>query len=296
MATKPTPLALLLALSSPIPVAAQSDAPAAPMTAVSGQQIPYADVADLVLASPVIADAVIRSTTRIKGAEAAGVPEGHARLYVEADLTALIRGAGGIPPRIGYVLDVAPDAAGRLPKLKKERVLVFARQVAGGDGAQLQLVAPDAQRTWSPALDATARAISREALASDTPPRITGVGHAFHVPGSLPGEGETQLFLTTADGRPVSISVLRRPGERPRWAVALSEIVDEAAAPPRPATLLWYRLACALPATLPDRSTADLTAEDAAAAQEDYRFVLSALGPCGRTRAADVVSAGAAPA
>jgi hypothetical protein len=78
---------------------------------------------------------------------------------------------------------------------------------------------------------------------------------------------------------------LRRPGERPRWSVALSEIVDEAATPPARETLLWYRLACALPATLPAQSLAEGTSEqDAAAIRADYRLVLDSLGPCGRTR------------
>ena len=198
-------------------------------------------------------------------------------------MLALVRGAGGLPPRIGYLLDVAPDARGKLPSLKKQRVLLFARATAGLPG-QLQLVAPDAQRPWTPADDARVREIARAALAADAPPRLTGVGEAFHVAGALPGEGETQIFLRTADGRPVSLSVLRRPGERPRWAVALSEIVDEAAAPPPRDTLLWYRLACFLPPALPDASTAGLVPADAEVAREDYRFVLTQLGACGRTR------------
>jgi hypothetical protein len=115
------------------------------------------------------------------------------------------------------------------------------------------------------------------------------VGAAFHVPGSLPGEGETQIFLQTVDSRPVSLSILRRPGEQPRWSVSLGEIVDEAAGPPARDTLLWYRLACGLPASLPTTTTADLDPAAAAVAREDYAFVLTALGPCGRS------TAGAAP-
>ena len=34
------------------------------------------------------------------------------------------------------------------------------------------------------------------------PPAITGVANGFHVPGTLPGEGETQLFLNTSTGEP----------------------------------------------------------------------------------------------
>ncbi|PTQ66000.1 hypothetical protein C8J45_101865 [Sphingomonas sp. PP-CE-3G-477] len=245
--------------------------------------IGYANVADLVLSAPIIADATVRSTAKIKPAEAPNLAPGLVRLYVEVDVTALIRGADGLPPRIGYLLDIAPDSAGKVPKFKKARVLIFARPVAGAVN-QVQLIAPDAQLDWTPTADARARKIAKDALASDAPPVITGIGNAFHVAGALPGEGETQIFLTTADQRPVSLSILRRPGEQPRWAVALSEIVDESAAPPAPETLLWYRMACALPATLPERSTGSLEAADATIAREDYAFVLAALGPCGRTR------------
>ncbi len=243
----------------------------------------YADLVDLTLASPVIADAAIRSTARIKGAEAAGVPANRQRLYVEADVTALVRGQAGLPPRIGYLFDAPIDDRGRAPKLKKTRVLLFARPVSNLPN-QVQLSAPDAMLPWSPALDAQVRAIARAAVASDAPPAIAGIGNAFHVPGALPGEGETQIFLIAADGRPVSLSILRRPGEQPRWAVALSEIVDEAAAPPARDTLLWYRLACGLPTGLPAAATDQLAPADAAIAQEDYAFVLAQLGPCGRRR------------
>ncbi len=82
----------------------------------------------------------------------------------------------------------------------------------------------------------------------------------------------------------MSLAVLRRPGEEPRYAVALGEMVDEAAGPPARDTLLWYRLACGLPPALPTSAVADLQPQDAAAAAADYRFVLGALGPCGRTR------------
>ena len=242
---------------------------------------PYAEYADLVLAAPVIVDARIRSTSRLKGPDATGVAPGHVRLYVEADVLALIRSTTPLAPRIGYVLDVAPDARGRLPKLGKARVLLFARTVPN-NATLIQLVRPDAQRSWAAGADALTRRITREALATDAPPAVTGVGNAFHVPGALPGEGETQIFLTTADSRPVSLTIDRRPGEPPRWAVSLSEIVDKSAGPPQRDTLLWYRLACALPSSLPDSSVASATQEDAGIAREDYQFVLQSLGQCDR--------------
>ena len=285
-AIRPALLALLAPLSlAPLPAAAlvlvsptQQDLPAA------APAPDYAEIADLLLAAPVVADATIRSATRITGAEAAGAAPGTMRFYVEADVAALIRGSAGVAPRIGYVIDLPVDADGRTAKLKKLRVLLFARPVSGS-ATMVQLVGADAQRPWTAAADARVRAIARDIVASDAPPAITGIGNAFHVPGALPGEGETQIFLTTADNRPVSLSILRRPGEQPRWAVALSEIVDEAAAPPPRDTLLWYRLACGLPAALPERSTASLDPADADFARQDYAVVLAALGPCGRSRA-----------
>lgn len=261
-------VATIVALASPL--AAQSPAPAGP-------GVPFAYYADLVSAAPVIADVTVRSAERIKNA--ADLPPGLIRFYVTADVGDLIRGAGGVPPRLGYVVDLRPGADGKPPRLKKARLLIFARPTAAA--GQLQLVSPDGQLAWSPDGDALARQIARGLVAPDAPPRVTGIGRAFHVPGTLPGEGETQIFLQTAGDRPVSLSVIRRPGEDPRWAVALSEIVDEAAAPPPRGTLLWYRLACFLPPALPAASTQGQSDADAAAAAEDYRFVLDALGRCG---------------
>lgn len=281
---RPAALVALALLAAPAVAQGLPQGAGAPEVIRSGPVgLGYADLTDLVLAAPVIADATVRSVSRIKGAEATGVAPDRVRLYVEVDVTALIRGAQGLPPRIGYLVDAPLDARGRVPNLKKTRVLVLARPVAGAID-QVQLVASDAQLPWTPETDSRLRTIAREVLAADAPPVITGVGNAFHVAGALPGEGETQVFLTTADQRPVSLSVLRRPGEQPRWAVALSEIVDEAAAPPARDTLLWYRLACALPATLPEHSTSALEAADAQVAQEDYSFVITALGDCARTR------------
>jgi hypothetical protein len=149
-----------------------------------------------------------------------------------------------------------------------------------GQTAQLQLTGVDSQREWSAVLDAQVRGITRETLAADAPPAITGIGNAFHVPGSLPGEGETQIFLTTATNLPISLQILRRPGEQARWSVSIGDIVDESAGAPPKDTLLWYRLACGLPAQMPDSSLESDTADNARIAREDYATVRRELGPC----------------
>jgi hypothetical protein len=267
------------AFATPLSSVAQTQGnaplPQAPMVAIPT----YVAVTRLVLDSPLIVDATVRSATRIKGPEAADVAQGKIRYFIESDVGALIRGDSALAARIGFVADVPTDWRGRAPKLVKQRLLLFARPVSGQAG-MVQLTGPDSQQPWSPELDARVRGIVQEILAKNAPPRITGLGHSFHVPGVLPGEGETQIFLSTDTGAPVSLQILRRPGEQPRWAVALGEIIDDAAGPPKRDTLLWYRLACGLPATIPDRSLSAETPENAAAARQDYALVREALGPC----------------
>ena len=243
----------------------------------------YADLADVAINAPVAAVVVVDDAIQLKGVQAADVPPGFARLYVEATVQTLIRGANGLQAQVNYLVDVPLGGANRPPKLKKSRLLLLAAPVPGHPGT-LRLVAPDAQLGWTPETEQRVRAILQEAATKGAPPHVTGVGNAFHVPGAIPGESETQIFLTTHNGRPISLNVLRRPQEEPRWAVALGEMVDEAATPPRPETLLWYQLACFLPPRLPDSAIASMNDTDATATRDDYQFILQRLGPCARTR------------
>ncbi|MFL6845165.1 MAG: hypothetical protein ACJ8ER_09825 [Allosphingosinicella sp.] len=244
----------------------------------------YADLADLALAAPVAAQVRVVDAAAVKAERAPGLRPGMARFYVEGDLVSLIRAPQSLPARLSWLVDLPRDSKGKAPKLRKgSELLLLAAPVAGRPG-ELRLIAPDAQLPFTAERAATLRAIVREASSATPPPRIAGIGRAFHVPGAIRGESETQIFLQTAEGTPVSLTVLRRPGETPQWAVALSEIVDEAAAPPAPDTLLWYRLACGLPRALPRQSLAEADSDGVAAIQADYRLVLDRLGPCVRTR------------
>ena len=267
-------LAPVLAAALALP--AESQAPAAPAPT-------YADLADLALAAPVAAQVRVADSVAVKPDRAPGLKPGHTRFFVEADLVSLIRSPQTLPTRLSWLVDLPNDARGKAARPRKgSEYLLLARPVPARPG-ELRLVAPDAQIPATAERAATLRSIVREASSASPPPRIAGIGRAFHVPGAIRGESETQIFLLTAGGTPVSLTVLRRPGQTAQWAVALSEIVDEAAAPPAPGTLLWYRLACGLPRTLPGQSLAE-AGEDKAAIESDYRLVLERLGPCVRTR------------
>ncbi|MBV8970702.1 MAG: hypothetical protein JO290_00245, partial [Sphingomonadaceae bacterium] len=109
-----------------------SPAPIPTARAAETSAISYADAIDLALDAPLIIDATVRSATRLKPQEAPDAPLATARFYIEADVTALIRGPDAIPQRVAYLLDAPLDARGRPPALKKARVILFARPAPTG--------------------------------------------------------------------------------------------------------------------------------------------------------------------
>lgn len=273
-------LPLLFCCVAASPVVAQTAPQTTQIRAEAQSVLPtYATVAGAIVGAPLVIDARIRDLIRIKEISGAALAPGRARLYVQADVLALIRGSNPLSAQIAYVADVPLDARGKVPKLKKQRVLLFARPVPGKSG-EVQLTGIDSAFAWTPELDALTRRITRDLVASNAPPAITGIGNAFHVPGALPGEGETQIFLKTGTAAPISLQILRRPGEQTRWAVSLGDIVDESAGAPKRDTLLWFRLACGLPKELPADALSAESPENAGAARQDYQLVLRDLGPC----------------
>ena len=242
----------------------------------------YADLVDLAQTSPVVARATVHRQARLKPEEAPGVMPGFVRLYIEADTGAVLVGPD-LGPSLRFLADVPLDPAGKVPRMNKQQVLLFGNVVTGKPG-ELLLTASDTMFAWSAPFEQRMRDILTQLVDPGAPPRITGLREALHVPGNLVGEGETQFFFATDTGNPVSISVVRRPGEPSRWGVSFSEIVDQSARPPQPVTLAWYRLACALPPVIPDKAAISATTADRRLAAEDYAKVLSDLGPCLRNR------------
>lgn len=243
----------------------------------------YADLADFADSAPLVARAKIRKMARVPPERATGVAAGQGRFFVTATTQALLTGGAPLGAEQRYLVDLPLDARGRAPKLKNASVLLFARPVPQRPG-ELQLVAPDAQVLWSPEAENRVRQILYELVAPDAPARITGVREAIYVAGTLRGEGETQIFLSTANGSAAALTVQHRPGSPPAWGASFSEVVGDVGNPPQQGTLAWYRLACFLPNALPRHANLSDTAAGRAQAEADYRMVLGELGPCGRSR------------
>jgi len=255
------------------PVFAQESAP----VAEAGPRVTYADLVGLVERSPLIAIVEIADQARVKAERAPGLEPGHARLYLEAKTTALLASRTPLGESVAYLADVPLDAKEKAPKLKKQRFILFASPVAGQPGS-LQLVAP--QLPAGPEIEARLRTVIAQLAEADPLPSIKGIRDVISIPGNLAGESETQMFLDTSNGAPVSLSIIRRPGQPPRWGVSWSEIVDQSARPPEPETIEWYRLACSLPPELPEDAFLQNDRASRARAQEDYAFILQDLGPC----------------
>ncbi|MEP7351256.1 MAG: hypothetical protein ABI668_15060 [Sphingorhabdus sp.] len=262
----------------------QSPPPAPRTYSVPAEGAAYADVADLAVVSPLIIDATVKKAVKVAPEQSIGVPANMQRMLVEADVLALIRGQGGVTSRVKFLLDLPKDARGKIPKLKKQRLFLLGNSVTGRPG-EIRLARPDALIQWSPANDALVRAITQEAVQIDAAQKITGITSAFYSAGTVLGEGETQVFLKTEKGQPMSLSIISRPGQNKRWAVSTAEVIDESASAPVRHTLLWYRLACGLPRDLNAELVEGADSDNAARAQADYKFVIEALGPCGRKRA-----------
>ncbi len=251
--------------------------------AIPADSAAYSDVADLVTIAPFILDARIKKLQKLPPEQTVGVPVNIQRTVVHAEILALIRGEKGVASSVRFLLDIPKNAKGKIPKLKKQRFFLLGKSVNGRPDF-IQLATPGALIAYSAANDMLLRGITREAVQLDAPPAITGISGAFYSPGTVIGEGNTQIFLRTENDQPFSISVASRPGEAKQWSVSTSELIEEAAATPKRNTLIWYRLACGLPRALPAELVESGGGENAAFAQADYKFVIGALGPCGRNR------------
>ena len=269
------PICLILATFAP--VAAQAQAPA-PVPA-NDRLASFADTAELALAAPVIVRGTIKKIARISGKAAPDVAAGRARLLVTLAVSNLLIAPAGIGATLQYLWDAPLDSRGRPPQARGMDVLAFVT-MPGADGST-RLASRRGQQAWDPALADRVRAVVSDQRAGKVP-AFRGVSNGFRADGTVPGESESQFFLTTADGKQATLVVQNRPGEVRRVLVARGDIIDESAERVLPGTLLWYRLACFLPANLPAAAGSGDPAL-APALAKDWRDALASLGPCGKT-------------
>ena len=280
MSNSRVPSRLLLACAA---LAMAPSAAGAQQAAGTAPALTYADLVDLADTAPLVVRAEIRNQATVERERSPGLAPGFVRLYVEARTSALIAGTTPVGESLRYLVDVPMTSKGKAPKLKKQDVILFARPVPG-HADQIQLIDPQAQFPYSEAFETRLRPVLSSLLSQDAPPKVTGIRDALAVQGTLVGESETQLFLDTENDGAVSVTIVRRPGQEPRWGVSWTEIVDQSATAPQRNTLEWYQLACALPETLPTNANLSQDPRSREIAAADYALVRQALGKCERTR------------
>lgn len=276
---------ILAATLAILPTFSAAEERRAVAASASGSGVTYADLADLADPADIVVKVRIRKQATLEPERSPGIGKGHVRLYIVAKVEESLKGPLLAAQSIRYLVDVPLGQRGRAPSLKGQGMTIFARSAPGKPG-DLQLVAPTASLTLSPAEDARLRTILAELSDPNRAARVVGVRDVLAVPGNLAGESETQVFLTTGGGGTALISVVRRPGAAPAWGVSWDELVDGAGGPPVRDTLAWYRLACFLPPSIPRGANLGTRPEVRALAEEDYRLVRRALGECPRTRKA----------
>ena len=183
----------------------------------------YARVADLVTAVPAIASVRAKSVTLIPRERATGLAPENNRFLIAAETMSLIRGNDVLSRDVSFLIDLPNAQYPKPPKWKKRPFLLF-----GSVGSRVdffQLSSSNAIFAWSADVEAMVRRVAGQFAATDAPPAISGINSAFHVQGTVQGEGETQIFLQTAKGSQVSLSVVRRPDEKPQFGAALGEKV-----------------------------------------------------------------------
>ncbi len=256
--------------------------PAPSLAVPAAPQLTYADLVDLAQSAELVLRVEIRDQRNVPPERAPGLVPAQARLYLQARTQALLAGAGPVGETHAFLTDVPLDARGRRPNLKRGIYLLFANRVPGRPG-ELQLVGRGAMQLLDPLLDQRLRVVLTQLVQGERPPVVTGVREVISVPGNLAGESETQIFLATQGGSPVSLTVVRRPGMAASWGASWSEIVDQSARPPAPETLQWFALACRLPDSLPDSAFLQREPASRTRAREDYALVRRELGNCART-------------
>lgn len=241
----------------------------------------YDDIMGVTLESELVVDIIAKKIKNLPASQSVGVRPDRKRILITGEVQSLIRGKNGLNSQVRFLFDAPIDSRGKIPKLKKMRFIAFGRHVTGRSDF-IRLTRTASMVRYSDRVNTMVRGSIREAIAANAPQKITSISSAFHSPGTIIGEGETQIFLDTEFGQPMAISVTSRRGQNRRWSVSTSEVIDINATEPRRSSLLGFRLACSLPRSLNPSIIESNNREDREKALSDYKLIIDSIGPCQR--------------
>ncbi len=243
----------------------------------------YDDIMGITLESELVVDIIVRKIKNLPDSQTIGVRSNRKRILIIGEVQSLIRGKNGLNSQVQFLFDAPIDSRGKIPKLKKMRFIAFGRHVAGSSDF-IRLSRTASMLKYNDRMNNMVRSIIREIIADNAPQKILSISSAFHSPGTIIGEGETQIFLNTEFGQPMAISVTSKQGQNRRWSVSTTEVIDINATEPSRLSLLGYRLACSLPKALNPSIIESDNQENREKAISDYILVLDSVGPCKENR------------
>ena len=241
----------------------------------------YVDLVEMAAQSDFVGIVLVDDQITVPPERAPGVPMGEVRLYIEGLTQSVLASPRPIGEELVFLVDRPLNDKGKAPKIEKQTFLAFG-DLNPDRPRDLQLLSSDTLFTIGPVIEQRVREVLSQLAAVDRPAAITGIKDVISIPGNLAGESETQIFVETQEGAPVSMNVIRRPGMAPRWGISFGDIVDPSARPPERETLAWYQFACHLPREMPEEAFLQRDRNARAQAREDYAYILDDLGSCER--------------
>lgn len=241
----------------------------------------YVDLVEMAGQSDFVGIVMIDDQITLPQERAPSVSAGHVRLYIEALTQSVLASPRPIGEQLVFLVDRPLNDKGKAPEIEQQTFLAFG-DLNPDRPRDLQLLSSDALLTMGPVIELRVREVLRQLASLDRPAKITGIKDVISIPGNLAGESETQIFVETQEGAPVSMNVIRRPGMAPRWGISFGDIVDPSARAPERETLAWYQFACHLPRELPEEAFLQRDRDARTRAREDYAYILDDLGSCER--------------
>jgi hypothetical protein len=260
--------AILFATGAAAPV------PAPPLPARQS----YAEMARLYLASPIIVRAQVRNESKLSKAEAAllaPVPAGQARQWLTVDLQSALKAPDMMPARVRFLWQGELAANGKPPKLKKQSMLLFLRQVeTAGDNPSFGLTEIGAALPWTDGDEAHLRSVALEYGLS-----VKGMRQVF----VTLSDGDTSarfvhFLFETRNGAPL-VAIVEEQGQQWQMRTTTTDL-DQDAQAVKPETLLWYHLACGLDLQAPDAVRRLPDRDERAFAERAWQAMHNLLGPC----------------
>jgi hypothetical protein len=244
---------------------------------------PYPVAARLYLNSPVVARGLITSQSKLnkKGnASLPPLPTGQGRAMLEAELQTVLKAPDALPASLKFLWQGPLDAKGKLPTFKKQTLLLFLTPATANGVTGYGLTDINSVRPWLPTEDAQLRAIA--AAAQDPAQRglaIKGVRTTFvTMPEDANSTPYVHILFSTMNNAPLAAILEKQSGQ---WMLrtTLTDLDQDAVGIQRQ-SLLWYHMACGLPAEPPAAVAKQPTEAESALARDAWSGMLEQLGPC----------------